>query len=203
MFSQACVILFTGGDVCLSACWDTTPPRSRHPWEQTPPWSRHPLRADTPSRADTPPRADTPLKSRHPPGSRHPQEQTPPGADPLPLEETHPPEHTPPQRADTPPPAQRLGDKVNERAVRILLECNLVKRIFSVTFSYYLNGRIANVSDFTDVKVFDKLLGKITEAKNIVKSTKTPSLPLWIGEAADAYRGGTRNISDTYVSGFL
>ena len=96
-----------------------------------------------------------------------------------------------------------LGDTVNERVVRILLECNLVKRIFSVTFSYYLNGRIANVSDFTDVKVFDKLLGKITEAKNIVKSTKTPSLPLWIGEAADAYGGGTRNISDTYVSGFL
>ena len=38
------VILFTGGGVCLSACWDKPPhpgtrppPQSRHPLEQTPP----------------------------------------------------------------------------------------------------------------------------------------------------------------------
>ena len=47
MISKACVILFTGGGVCLSACWDTTPPRTDTPqsrppgvdtpWEQTPP----------------------------------------------------------------------------------------------------------------------------------------------------------------------
>ena len=43
MFSQACVILFTGGGggswgegVCLSACWDTIPPEQTPP-EQTPP----------------------------------------------------------------------------------------------------------------------------------------------------------------------
>ena len=49
MFLQASVILSTGGGggVCLSACWDTTPPRTRHPR------TRHPL-------------------SRHPPGTRHP-----------------------------------------------------------------------------------------------------------------------------------
>ena len=29
IFSQASVILFTGGGSCLSACWDTTPPGSR------------------------------------------------------------------------------------------------------------------------------------------------------------------------------
>ena len=40
MFSQACVILFTGG-VCLSACWDTTPPGADPHQEQTPPGSRH------------------------------------------------------------------------------------------------------------------------------------------------------------------
>ena len=37
MFLHVSVILFTGG-VCLSACWDTTPPRPRTP----------PLGADTP-----------------------------------------------------------------------------------------------------------------------------------------------------------
>ena len=96
MFSQACVILFTGrGGVCLSACWVTT----------TPPWSRHPCGADThPHRAHHP-------WSRHPPppGSRHPPEQTPPRAD------------TPPCPAQS-----MLGDTVNARAVGILLECNLV-----------------------------------------------------------------------------
>ena len=62
MFLQACVILFTGGGVCISACWDTTPLCSRHlppPGADTPPQSRqppeqthtpraHPLGADTP-----------------------------------------------------------------------------------------------------------------------------------------------------------
>ena len=72
------VCLSTGGGVCLSACWDTTPqeqiPQSRTPPEQTPP-------AQTPSRADTP--QDPP--SRHPPAADTP----PPGADtPSPFQET-------------------------------------------------------------------------------------------------------------------
>ena len=52
MFLQASVILSTGGreGVCLSACWDASPP---------PPRSRHPPGADTPQ-ADTPPRGQTP-----------------------------------------------------------------------------------------------------------------------------------------------
>ena len=58
MFLHLFVILFTGGGVCLGACWDTTHP----PKEQTPPRSRHP-----------PPRADTPPHPR----SRHPPEPTP------------------------------------------------------------------------------------------------------------------------------
>ena len=36
-----------------------------------------------------------------------------------------------PPRADTPPPASMLWDTVNARAVRILLECNLVGRMFA------------------------------------------------------------------------
>ena len=85
----------------------------------------------------------------YPPGSRPP----PPGADPLqdqtPREQTRPPEQTPPNQtplgadtppseqttpptrhplgADTPPPGSRLQHTVNERPVRILLECILVK----------------------------------------------------------------------------
>ena len=69
MFLQAsvCPQRGGGGGVCLSACWDTTPPRSR------PPRSRHPLEQTPP-----PPRADTP-QSRHPLGvDTPPQEQTRP-----------------------------------------------------------------------------------------------------------------------------
>ena len=105
IFLHLFVILFTRG--CLPQCmlgWHT-PSGSRHPQEQTPPKGRHPPRADLPgqtpsSRADTP-GTDAP-KSRHPP-SRHPPEQTPPT-----------------------PPGSRLRHTVNERPVRILLECILV-----------------------------------------------------------------------------
>ena len=71
-----------------------------------PPGSRHPLLVQTPPPRSRPPRADTPPPGADtpPPGSRHPH---PPGS-------RHPPEHS------------MLGDTVNARAVRILLECNLV-----------------------------------------------------------------------------
>ena len=59
MFSQACVILFTGG--CLPQCM-----LGYHPPGADPPGSRHIPRADTPLGADTPWE------------QTHPQEQTPP-----------------------------------------------------------------------------------------------------------------------------
>ena len=118
-----------GGGVCLSACWDTTTPGADSPGadtplEQTPPGSRHPpWSRQTPPRADTPPEADTPHpkqtppRSRHPPGSRHPRADTP--------------------WEQTPPLASRLRDTVNERPVRILLECILVLLIvFLSSFSF-------------------------------------------------------------------
>ena len=65
----------------------------------------------------------------HPPQQTHPLEQTPPGTDApgsSPPEQTHPPRaDMPPPGADT-PPVSMLGDTVNVRAVRILLEGNLV-----------------------------------------------------------------------------
>ena len=119
-----------------------------HPQKQTPPKSRrlqeqtHPQRGDTTPRADTP-QEQTPPKSKHP-RSRPPQEQTPPpGADPL--KSRHPHKSRPPPpgadtpRADTPqdqtPPAPSPRadtpplHTVNERPVRILLECILVRNL--------------------------------------------------------------------------
>ena len=62
IFSQACVILSTGG-VCLSACWDTTPPGADIPLEQTPPGADIPKTRHPPDQA--PPRPGTPLSAEH------------------------------------------------------------------------------------------------------------------------------------------
>ena len=114
------------------------PPRADTPLEQIP-RSRHP-----PEQTHPPPGADTPTpqsrhphpQSRHSPRSRHPLEQTPPGADiprsrHPPPPSRHSPEQTPPRSRhpspeQTPPPGSRLQHTVNERPVRILLECILV-----------------------------------------------------------------------------
>ena len=101
IFLHLSVILFTWG---MSASVHAGIPHT-HTWEQTPPQSGHP-REQPPPRAATPP------------------EQTPPGAD-LPLEQTPPPPNRHPPGADT-PPGSRLRHTVNERPVRILLECILV-----------------------------------------------------------------------------
>ena len=112
IFLPLSVILFTEGGVCLSACWDTTHPQEQTtPPEQTPPKQTPPKQ--TPPQADTTSGADT-LQSRHPQGA-----DTPPRAD-TPLEQTPPPPPAPP------PPGSRLQHTVNERPVRILLECILV-----------------------------------------------------------------------------
>ena len=110
IFLHLFVILFTGGDVCLSACWDTTPldqtppgadtPQSRHPPDQTP-QTRHPLGADTPR--SRPPGADTP-QTRHPPNQTPPGADTCPGADtpqPDPPGSRHPLTRPPPREADS------------------------------------------------------------------------------------------------------
>ena len=85
----------------------------RPPWQQTPPLE------------ETPPRAYTP-QSRHPPWSRLPPQSRPPWEQTPPPEQTSPPgsRHSP--QADTPREQSILRDTVNARAVRILMECNLV-----------------------------------------------------------------------------
>ena len=96
IFTPVCHSVHRGEGVCLSACWDTTPPPpGADPWEQTPPRTDHPPRPDTP-----------PEQNPHPPGA-------------------DPPDQTPP-RSRHPPPGSRLQHTVYERPVRILLECILV-----------------------------------------------------------------------------
>ena len=108
IFTGVCDSVHRG--ICLSACWDTTPS----------PGTRHPPGAGTP-RDQAPPGPGTP-QTRHPPGpgtprTRHPPDQAPPWT-------RHPP------LTRHPPVQSMLGDTVKARAVRILLECNLVYNCF-------------------------------------------------------------------------
>ena len=120
VFIRVCNSVHRGG--CLPQCMlGYHPPGNRHP-----PGSRPP-RADTPQSRHTHP-WNRPPKSRHTPGADTPS----PAPEQTHLQEqTHPQEQTPPRSrhplgADTSPPESRLQHTVNERPVRILLECILV-----------------------------------------------------------------------------
>ena len=93
VFTGVCDSVHRGGGVCLSACWDTTPPKSRQPpGSRHPPRSRHdPLEETRPPWEQTPPRSDTPLGADTP-QIRPPPEQTPPEPD-TPPEPGTPPTH--------------------------------------------------------------------------------------------------------------
>ena len=100
-FTGVCDSVNRGGGFCLSACWDTTPPGSWHPWKQAPP-GRRPPGSRHPPRRRHPPEVGTPTPSKQvPPRSRYPP--LPPGAG-SPLEAGTPHKETP-LEADTPPPA--------------------------------------------------------------------------------------------------
>ena len=80
MFSQACVILFTGG--CLPQCMlGYQPPKQTPLGADTPPGNRHRPGSRHIPRADTPPGADTPWDQTHLQEQTPPWDQTPLGPD--------------------------------------------------------------------------------------------------------------------------
>ena len=140
MSLQAFVILSTG-EVSASV-HAGIPPGADTP-KQTPPRSRHSPPEQTP-----PLGADSPLQSRHPPGSWHPPEQTPPRSG-------HPPgADTPLEQANT-PLGSRLRHTVNERPVRILLECILVRIYRYASSTLVATGMRQGVSDCEDSLVWN------------------------------------------------
>ena len=114
---------------------------------------------NTPPPQSRPPQTrQHPPRSRHPPGSRPPGEQTPPQAD------------TPPDRPGTPHPSplaqSMLGDTVNARAVRILLECNFV-----FTFQLFhrrQNSSIAFLSEVVSVINWTKVIDGSSSHQELV-----------------------------------
>ena len=91
---------------------DQTPQEQTPHWEQTPPGTRHPH----------------PPRNRHKPGTRHPPgpDTDPQGTKYTPRDLVHPQGLSTLPGLSTPTPGSRLRHMVNERPVRILLECILV-----------------------------------------------------------------------------
>ena len=123
MFLQAFVILSTGGGGSASVHAGMPPPGTRDP---TPPDQADPPRGQNQRRLQTDAR-DPPRPGRPPRDQRPPQDQRlhiPPWT-----RQTHYPTPHPPHPPGTRDP--RLGNRcqhtVNERPVRILLQCILVK----------------------------------------------------------------------------
>ena len=69
-------------------------------------------------------------------------------------------------------------------------------------FRYYMNGLIAKLSDFTNVKLLDHLIDELKVVSELVEKYQ-PEAELWLGETSNTYGGGTPGISDTYVAGFM
>ena len=101
MFLHVSVILLTGGGGGVGGLRRTPPAGRTPPGRETPRDQAHPLGKENP-----------PRPGRTPPAGRPPQDQAPPPRT----------RQTPP----LPPPGRRLQHTVNERPVRILLECILV-----------------------------------------------------------------------------
>ena len=134
VFTSIC--LSTGG-MSASVHAGIPPPPTR------PPWTRHP-QDQAPPRADTSPE-QTPHLDQAPPQNRHAPDQAPPRADTPqskhPTWTRHPPQnrHAPDQTPPGPgPPGSRLQHTVNERPVRMLLECILVQFLYPSFFHQLL-----------------------------------------------------------------
>ena len=127
MFLQASVILLTGGEYLTDPPdLEQIPPPG--PGADLPEPGNPPRTTYTPLGPGTPPRPSTPSGTRYPPRTSYtPQDQVhPPGPGTPPRYQVPPWDQVHPPGPGTPPEPSILRDKVNERAVRILLECNLV-----------------------------------------------------------------------------
>ncbi|KAL7982129.1 hypothetical protein Chor_001186 [Crotalus horridus] len=68
--------------------------------------------------------------------------------------------------------------------------------------SYYINGRIATRQDFLNPDILDSFKTNAEEVLEIVNSA-VPDKSVWLGETSSAFGGGTPNLSNAYIAGFI
>lgn len=70
-------------------------------------------------------------------------------------------------------------------------------------FSYYFDGTTATKETYMNASYFADLANIISKTSAILSASKYPEVPLWLGETSNGYGGGTPNVSNRYVDGFL
>ncbi|KAJ8674006.1 hypothetical protein QAD02_005268 [Eretmocerus hayati] len=102
------------------------------------------------------------------------------------------------------PEANHIGDEDHKGAVYAenFLK-NVENCVDGVTWhQYYLNGHVAQVDDFVNYKVFNRLSSEIDAMNSAIKSSGK-NLPMWISETGSAYGGGAPNLSNRFAATFL
>ncbi|XP_074856092.1 inactive heparanase-2 isoform X4 [Carettochelys insculpta] len=67
---------------------------------------------------------------------------------------------------------------------------------------YYLDGRVAKVTDFLRTRLLDTLSDQIRKIQKVV-NTYAPGKKIWLEGIGATSAGGTNNLSDSYAAGFL
>ncbi|XP_068806040.1 inactive heparanase-2 isoform X4 [Struthio camelus] len=67
---------------------------------------------------------------------------------------------------------------------------------------YYIDGRVAKVTDFLKTRLLDTLSDQIRKIQKVV-STYAPGKKIWLEGVGATSAGGMNNLSDSYAAGFL
>ncbi|XP_039337720.1 inactive heparanase-2 [Mauremys reevesii] len=67
---------------------------------------------------------------------------------------------------------------------------------------YYIDGRVAKVTDFLKTRLLDTLSDQIRKIQKVV-NTYAPGKKIWLEGIGATSAGGTNNLSDSYAAGFL
>ncbi|NWI91104.1 HPSE2 protein, partial [Pitta sordida] len=67
---------------------------------------------------------------------------------------------------------------------------------------YYIDGRVAKVTDFLKTRLLDTLSDQIRKIQKVV-NTHTPGKKIWLEGVGTTSAGGMNNLSDSYAAGFL
>ncbi|XP_027316533.1 inactive heparanase-2 isoform X2 [Anas acuta] len=67
---------------------------------------------------------------------------------------------------------------------------------------YYIDGRVAKVTDFLKTRLLDTLSDQIRKIQKVV-NTYTPGKKIWLEGIGATSAGGMNNLSDSYAAGFL
>ncbi|NXO77795.1 HPSE2 protein, partial [Sitta europaea] len=67
---------------------------------------------------------------------------------------------------------------------------------------YYIDGRVARVTDFLKTRLLDTLSDQIRKIQKVV-NTYTPGKKIWLEGVGMTSAGGMNNLSDSYAAGFL